>query len=357
MALRLPRPNPATYRRICAFALAALIFIIITGGAVRLTGSGLGCSDWPTCEDNQLVADLEYHAMVEFVNRAITGIVSVAVALAVLGALLRRPRRRDLVVLALGLVAGVAGQVVLGGLVVWYHLSPWLVIGHFLLSMVLVANAVALHHRAGRPDTSDPAQPQPDEAGAAPRRMPGNLSRLLVVATTLAIVSGTLLTGAGPHGGDPDVERLQFDIPSLARLHGSAMALCAAVALLLWARSERGSLTIRRREARREDYSARARVVVGVLAAQAVIGYLQYFTGVPPLLVGIHIAGAAALWTAVLRLHLAVTGAGRLAGPAPIVQRPRTPPFQGGNTGSNPVGGAATRGDRRQPVPRARQPG
>lgn len=306
MAPRRPRLNPATYRRICAFALAALVFIIITGGAVRLTGSGLGCSDWPTCEDNQLVADFEYHAMVEFVNRVITGIVSVAVALATLGALVRDPRRRDLIVPAFGLVAGVAGQVVLGGLVVWYHLSPWLVIGHFLLSMVLVANAVVLHHRAGLPDAVEGVESGPLAAAAAGRRLAGNLSRLLVVLAALAIVSGTLLTGAGPHGGDPDVERLQYDIPTLARLHGTAMALCAAVALLLWISSERGSLRPRRAPRRPEAHAAAARLVVGVLAAQAVIGYLQYFTGVPPLLVGIHIAGAAALWTAVLRLHLAI---------------------------------------------------
>ena len=301
--------SPATYRRITLFALAALIFIIITGGAVRLTGSGLGCSDWPTCEDNQLVADLEYHAMVEFVNRVITGLVSAAVALAVLGALLRRPRRRDLTWLALGLVGGVAAQVVLGGLVVWYHLSPWLVMAHFLVSMVLVANAVALHHRAGRADapgagggTERPADADPAEPG----RSTLHLARLLVILTAAAIVTGTLLTGAGPHGGDPDVERLAYDIPSLAQLHGGAMVLCAIAILVIWTAAERGSLRPGRRAWRPRGYVAAARVVGGVLAAQAAVGYLQYFTGVPPLLVGIHIAGAAALWTAVLRLHLTV---------------------------------------------------
>lgn len=299
MALRRNGISPAGYRRITLLALLALIFIIITGGAVRLTGSGLGCSDWPTCEENQFVPNLEYHALVEFVNRAITGVVSLAVALAVLGALLRRPRRRDLVGLAFGLVAGVAGQVVLGGLVVWYHLSPWLVIAHFLLSMVLVANAVVLHHRAGRPDGA------PTRAGT-PARVADHLTRLLVVLAVLAIVSGTLLTGAGPHGGDADVERLQYDIPSLARLHGGAMVLCAAVALLLWAGAERGSFRLRRRGHRATSHAPAARLVVLVIGAQAAVGYLQYFTGVPVLLVGIHIAGAAALWTAVLRLHLAV---------------------------------------------------
>ena len=305
--------SPVVYRRITLCALAALIFIIITGGAVRLTGSGLGCSDWPTCEENQLVADLEYHAMVEFVNRVITGFVSVAVALAVLGALLRRPRRRDLILLALGLVAGVAGQVVLGGLVVWYHLSPWLVIAHFLLSMVLVANAVVLHHRAGRTEESEepeepkePVERPPAEALDAPGRSSGYLAGLLLVATVLAIVSGTLLTGAGPHGGDPDVVRLDFHIPTLARLHGSAMALCAALALVIWGIAERGSLRLRRQVWQRRRHAPAARLVLFAIAAQGAVGYLQYFTGVPPLLVGIHIAGAAALWAGVLRLHLDV---------------------------------------------------
>lgn len=323
MAIRRQGISATAYHRITLFALAALIFIIITGGAVRLTGSGLGCSDWPTCEDNQLVADLEYHAMVEFVNRVITGLVSAAVALAVLGALLRRPRRRDLVLLALGLVGGVAGQVVLGGLVVWYHLSPWLVMAHFLLSMVLVANAVVLHHRAGWTEGAGGAGAGPAAPPGAPGRAAGHLARLLLILTAAAIVSGTLLTGAGPHGGDPDVERLQFHIPSLARLHGVAMALCAGVALAIWTLSERGSLHPRRRVWRRQGYAAAARLTVGVLAAQGAVGYLQYFTGVPPLLVGVHIAGAVALWTAVLRLHLAACGgrAGdrrRASRPAPV---------------------------------------
>ncbi|MYJ13571.1 MAG: hypothetical protein F4078_04555, partial [Acidimicrobiia bacterium] len=260
MALWRQGISAATYRRITLGALVALIFIIVTGGAVRLTGSGLGCSDWPTCEENQFLPDVEYHALVESVNRAITGVVSVAVALAVLGSLLLRPRRRHLIGLALGLVAGVAGQVVLGGLVVWYHLSPWLVISHFLLSMVLVANAVVLHHRAGRlaasggrdgpapygPAPYDPAAYDPAAYGGGPSRVTANLTRLLLAVTVLAIVTGTLLTGAGPHGGDADVERLDYDIPSLARFHGGAMALCAAMALALWAGAERGTFGRRR---------------------------------------------------------------------------------------------------------------
>ena len=132
---------PSDYRRSPLSPSSPLVVIVVTGAAVRLTGSGLGCTDWPTCEDGRLVAarSSDAPAMVEFVNRLITGLVSVAVIVAVLGSLVRVPRRRDLTWLSSGLVAGVLAQIVLGGLVVLFDLTPVLVLGHFLLSMVLVA--------------------------------------------------------------------------------------------------------------------------------------------------------------------------------------------------------------------------
>ena len=149
MALTPPRLSPDTYRRICAIALGLLATIVVTGAAVRLTGSGLGCSDWPTCEQDRFVPEAEFHGWVEFGNRLVTGLVSGAVVLAVLGSLVRTPRRPDLVAWSWGLVAGVVAQILLGGIVVLSHLNPWLVLGHFALSMVLVWNAVVLYHRAG----------------------------------------------------------------------------------------------------------------------------------------------------------------------------------------------------------------
>ncbi len=112
--MRLPRLSPRAYERITLFALFALAFIIVTGAAVRLTGSGLGCSQWPACENGQVIAPLEYHPMVEFGNRLVTGLVSIAVVLAALGAVFRSPRRRDLIWLSLGLVASIPAQAVLG---------------------------------------------------------------------------------------------------------------------------------------------------------------------------------------------------------------------------------------------------
>ena len=130
--------SQSQYQKITKVSLLLLAFIIITGAAVRLSGSGLGCSDWPTCENDQLVAEIDdVHAMVEFVNRVITGFVALAVMIAVLGSLFRVPKRKDLIYLSIGLVVGVVIQVIVGALVVREHLPPSLVITHFLVSMVL----------------------------------------------------------------------------------------------------------------------------------------------------------------------------------------------------------------------------
>src|SRR3977135_2274129 len=143
------RLSPIMFRRVTLLAVWALGFIIVTGGAVRVTGSGLGCSNWPTCTTGSVVAPWQYHAMIEFGNRVVTGIVSVAVILAVLGSMVRAPRRRDLTWLSWGLVAGLVGQIVLGGESVKHNLAPGFVMGHFLLSLLLLWDAIVLHHRAG----------------------------------------------------------------------------------------------------------------------------------------------------------------------------------------------------------------
>jgi cytochrome c oxidase assembly protein subunit 15 len=286
--VRLPRLSPRAYRRITLFALLALCFIIVTGAGVRLTGSGLGCSDWPTCEQDQFVAELEDpHAMIEFVNRLITGLVSVAVILAVLGSLVRSPRRRDLTVLSLGLVVGVIAQAILGAFVVFLHLDPLSVIGHFLLSTLLVWNAVVLHERAGRPPTVGvPTVPTPVVWSG----------RALVVTALAVTVAGTVVTATGPHGGDENAERLSFDITDVVRVHAVLVWILLGLTLTaLWLAHRSGaSRTVERR----------GRVLVAAIVAQGAIGYAQYFSGVPPLIVGLHVAGSIAVWVAVLRFHL-----------------------------------------------------
>ena len=291
--MAVPRLSPLAYRRVTLFALVALAFIIVTGAGVRLTGSGLGCTDWPTCEEGRLapVDATDFHAMVEFVNRLITGLVSVAVILAVLGSLVRRPRRRDLTWWSLGLVAGVIGQIVLGGLTVLFELAPPLVMGHFVLSMVLLWNAVVLHHRAARADI--PSQPVvgPTLVG---------LGRLLLGTAALVVFTGTVVTAAGPHAGDASVRRLDAAVADVAFIHGtSVIALLALTLCTLW---------VAHRDRAPDAVHDTLRVLLAVLVAQGAVGYTQYFTGVPAAIVAVHILGAVGVWIAVVRVALVMRG-------------------------------------------------
>lgn len=296
--MSLPTVGPATYRRITLVALWLLVFIVVTGGAVRLTGSGLGCSDWPTCEEDRFVAAFDFHPMVEFVNRAITGLVSAAIIVAVLGSRRRTPRRRDLTWLSLGLVAGVIGQILLGKLVVETDLNPVLVQGHFLLSMALIADAVVLHHRAGLPDEPAGAvRPGGHRRGAEePIR---RLASLAVILAAVVILTGTVVTGAGPHAGDLDAKRLDVAVGTMARTHGLAMVAFLAVVL--------ATIGLLRRHRAPAAAFHLAHTLLTVLVLQAAVGYTQYFTDVPPLLVGLHILGACVVWVAVLRFRLGLS--------------------------------------------------
>lgn len=288
---RLPTVSPATYRRITLLALVALAVIIVTGGAVRLTGSGLGCSDWPGCEQERFVAPLELHPMVEFVNRLVTGVVSAAIALAVLGSLRRVPRRRDLTLLSLGLVAGVIGQIILGKFTVEFELAPPFVMGHFLLSLVLVANAVVLHERAGEADEV-PRAPA-DLVEPRLRRLTLALLPLLAVA----IVAGTVVTGTGPHGGDEEAPRFGFEIESVTRVH--------SIAVLVFLGTLGAVLGIAGRDGAPERFQRRGRELLAVSVAQAAVGWIQWIAGVPALVVAVHILGATLVWAACCRFVLA----------------------------------------------------
>ncbi|MCH1512027.1 MAG: COX15/CtaA family protein [Acidimicrobiales bacterium] len=307
------RITPDRYQRITGAAVLFLSLIIVTGAAVRLTGSGLGCSDWPTCEEDQLVAEIsDLHAMVEFVNRVITGVVSLAVIIAVLGSLFRDPRRKDLTWWSLGLVGGVILQILVGALVVREHLPPSLVIAHFLISMVLVWNAVELNHRAKFPNAKYPI----------PKRSTlRSLISLLVVLASVVLVTGTLVTGSGPHSGaeteqtkdifqnlavdsasfgnqEVEVKRLPFDVPDVARVHAIAVIIFLVVLTYLLLRIRRSN--------KNRHVLLYAQNLLTVTVLQGALGYTQYFTDVPALLVGFHIAGAVAVWIMTLRLHLAV---------------------------------------------------
>ena len=288
--MRAVRLSPQAYERLTLVAAVAVAAIIVTGGAVRLTGSGLGCPDWPTCASGHVVAALSYHQMVEFVNRTVTGAVSVVVILSVLGSMKRQPRRRDLTWLSWGLVAGVVGQIVLGGVTVLVKLAPQAVMTHFLVSIALLADAVVLHHRAGLPDGPRRTVVERDLV---------RLGRLMIVLTALTIFLGTIVTSSGPHGGDPKARRFELSLHRVTQIHGASamLVLALAVATILLLRVNEAPAVVQRR----------ALLVLETLAAQIAIGYIQYFTGVPVLLVGLHIAGVVGVWCAVLRYNLALS--------------------------------------------------
>ena len=298
--------TPQRFALIARWALWSLVAIVITGSLVRLTGSGLGCSAWPNCEPGEFVPAADFHGWVEFGNRIVTGLVSVAVVVAIGASWWRRPRRNDLVWWSLGLVAGVVFQIGLGAVTVLTHLSPPIVMSHFLASQVLVSAAVVLAHRASddRPDSGRPP------AALLPAHS-GMLAWLAAALTAAALFTGTVVTGTGPHGGDEHVERLQFALPSVARIHGITVGVLAAVILFL-------AVAARRLAAaqRIETFSPvamlrrRIRIVIGVMATQAAIGYVQYFNELPVVLVALHVAGATLLTIAMTRLVLAAWGGG-----------------------------------------------
>jgi len=313
--------TPARYRSWTRAALWALTIIVFSGAAVRLTGSGLGCSDWPKCEEDQFVADFEYHNLIEFGNRLFTGVVAIAVMLAVLGSLGRVPRRADLTRWSWGLVAGVIAQIVLGGLLVRTELDPRFTMGHFLLSMVLIWNAVVLQHRAAWPDVVAADDTRAEPAPAAPLDSAGRpllgLLRAVTAVSAVLLVTGTVVTGSGPHSGSDEPEvaaRLPFDLREVTRIHSLvAITLVLIVAALLWQAHRSGRLDVRQRAA----------TVFGLLVVQGTVGYLQYFNGVPELLVMVHIVLATFTWISVVRLHLTLRQPAQMAPAAdPPVREP-----------------------------------
>jgi cytochrome c oxidase assembly protein subunit 15 len=287
--------SPRTYRMLAVAALALLATIVVTGAAVRLTGSGLGCSDWPNCEEGEFLAASTPNQAIEQVNRLFTGLVSLSVIAAVLGSLRRRPYRRDLVWLSLGLVVGVIGQIVLGGITVLVDLHPLAVAGHFVLSMVLVSNAVVLVWRAGRP--------------AGPRRVVVDrtdlrLSRSAVLLACALMLSGPLVTGSGPHAGDAASPRFGWAIPDVVRIHSINMWIFLVVLIVLMVRLARNPHTARAGD---ERILRRGTTVLSVVVAQGGIGYLQYELGIPAWLVLLHIVGATLVLSSTVWFHLGLS--------------------------------------------------
>jgi cytochrome c oxidase assembly protein subunit 15 len=284
--------RPETYRKITVVALVALGAIVVSGAAVRLTGSGLGCPTWPQCESGSLVPRGETggHGWVEFLNRVFTGFVSVAVALAVLGSRRRQPRRDDLTRLSWLLVAGVFAQALLGGLVVVLDVAPLAVAGHFLLSAALLFAATLLHHRAAEPDG-------PRRARATPALL--RRSRGLVALAGLVLLTGTFVTGSGPHGGDEAADRYPFSVTTVARVHSLTVWAFLVVVVLVLRSVTRGDAD--------PAVLGRGRLLIGLILAQGFLGYVQYATGVPETLVAGHVLGAVLVWISAVDFHLGLT--------------------------------------------------
>jgi cytochrome c oxidase assembly protein subunit 15 len=290
--------TPAQYRRVAYITLAALTVIVLTGAAVRLTGSGLGCPDWPKCF-GKVYPPFSSHALIEFGNRAVSGIVGVMTVIASVLAFTRRPFRRDLALLGLTLPLGVLAQAVLGGFTVREHLAPGFVMAHFALSMIILVGAVALAWRA----TYEP--------GSRPRshdRLVVWSIRGLLPFGALTIFLGTAATAAGPHaGGSPGqrIHRLHFKgadtLRWMVHQHATIAALFGVLVIGVW-------LLQRRRGA--SERALEPLTVVGVLmAAQGLIGSVQYELALPTDIVWVHVTVATLTWLALL---WAVASAGRL---------------------------------------------
>jgi cytochrome c oxidase assembly protein subunit 15 len=212
-----------------------LYAIVVTGSLVRLTGSGLGCTDWPNCNSTKFVDVSTGHAAIEQVNRLFTGVVAASVILAVSCSIFLRPRSQRITRNAAVLVVGVLVQVVLGAYVVITGLNPWSNMAHFLVSIVLITNAVVLIDRVRLRIGAD--QPMTETAAMSAATL--NLRRLVVGSCALAVVLGTVVTGAGPHAGDEDAIRLGIDISWAARLHSASVWICLISALWLFLRIKR----------------------------------------------------------------------------------------------------------------------
>jgi cytochrome c oxidase assembly protein subunit 15 len=317
---RIPAPPPALRRAVAIAAVITQAGIAVTGSVVRVTGSGLGCPTWPQCFPGSLtpVPHAEIAAVtqwIEFGNRLFTFLVGFVALGCLVLALLVRSRRRRLVLLAATMPVGVLVQAVLGGILVRTGLAWWSVALHFLISMVLVWLAVLLVAAFGEDD------------GPPRWLIPRPLRALLVTATAVLaalLVAGTMVTAAGPHAGDADTPRLDVDIPTLVQLH--ANLLFGYLGLLIGLGFALRAVGVPARTGRRY------RLLVGVVLAQGSLGVVQYATGVPEVLVSLHVLGAAlvvvamaGLWTGCRDRGTGIRPSGAGAEPSGAGSRPGAP--------------------------------
>ena len=275
--------------------LAIQAGIVVTGGAVRLTGSGLGCPTWPECTDGSIApvanqAEGQLHAWIEFGNRLLAWVMLI-IALAALIYIVKRLKNREdfkyLRALAILQILGFFGQVVLGGITVLTDLNPIAVSAHFVLTIPLIAGALSLRHRIL------------DRPVLVVKSLTRNLTKIVTSLTFIVLILGVVVTGTGPHAGDADVKRFPFDERTVSWLHADAVIALIGLTLALYfvVKSSENSEV-------QKIFGGYIKILLIIELLQGAIGYVQYFTGLPALIVGAHLLGAVLVWISAWRINL-----------------------------------------------------
>jgi len=270
------------YRQIAIITVAGVCVLTVAGAIVRLTGSGLGCDDWPNCNNERFIDVSSGHAAIEQINRLVSGLVGIPTLLMAIGAFRVRPVRRGLKIPSIVVLVSILGNGVVGGMAVRGDLHPFLVQSHFLLAMASIGFGLVAIHRS-----------RPEQVVSRTTIVVTSLVTWLLVCfgalVAAALATGTVVTGAGPHAGDETARRYGFDISTVAEIHSVTVWVAVVVFLAL-------VIVLRRDTTLFHRLSRHVSTWMFVAVVQGGIGYLQYFNDVPAVLVAAHVAGATALW-------------------------------------------------------------
>ncbi len=279
-------PSPRAFLLLCRISLATIVLNVATGAAVRLSDSGLGCPDWPTCAHQRLTPPLALHPVIEFGNRMVVTVLVISCAVTWVASFLRPPARRDLRWLSGGLLIGILGEAVLGAVVVYSKLNAYVVMTHFMLGIALLAVSVELCLRAAH---------GPGRGTLAVSRRVLRLTRAYLVLLVLAVTAGTATTGAGPHAGGKGAKRVPIGLSDMTRIHAETVWVTAIVLLVILYTLWKSDAPARIQES--------GRILLGTMVIQGIIGYTQYFTRLPAVLVGVHVVGATIVVSVALWFH------------------------------------------------------
>lgn len=285
------QPSARFVERAALATVVMAVVIVVTGGAVRLTESGLGCDTWPRCTSGSLTptSDMGIHGAIEFGNRMLTYVLCAFTGLLIIAARARQPWRRSLTRLGWVQFWLIMSNAVIGGVIVLTGLNPYIVSSHFLLATALLTVGMVVWQRSREGDGA------PRDLVARPVRQ---LTSLLVGATLTLILIGTVVTGSGPHAGDArEVHRIPLNWQEITQLHVDFVYIVLGLTVALWFALR----AVKAPEAQRRT----VRDLLAVLLLQGVIGYVQYFTGLPEVVVGVHMFGSCLVWIAVLRVFFA----------------------------------------------------